>query len=169
MTTNVRHRVRSSIAGVLLFPFLSVACFHFVLEPAGSVQVGKEVRMTLSDEGFAHLKDSIGSQFPQLHRIIEGSVVAKDERQIFIGIYIPAEGSRSHNMQQRIAIPQADIIGLERRVVDRKKTGIIAAAAAVALGVLVNHWVSGKFGGTTNPIPDQGPGENIQVPSYPGR
>jgi hypothetical protein len=148
---------------VLASPFVVTSCFHYASVPVGSVPIGKEVRISLTDSGYAHLRDSIGDQFPRLRKSVEGPLIGVDDLRLLVALHVSAGTSAGAELQQRVAIPRADILGVERKILDRKKTSIIAAGAGVALGILVYQWVSGEFGGTTHPIPEPGPGENIQV------
>ncbi len=161
MITARAHKVRacSSVALSILF----AACFQYLPVPIGSVPLGKELRVNLTQTGHAHLRDSIGDQFPQLRSRFEGSLIALDDRRLIVGVAVPTQGS-GRELQQRIAVPRSDILSIERKTLDRKQTGIIALGASVAVAILTYHWISGEFGGTTNPIPAPGPGETILLP-----
>ena len=162
-TTNTRITMLGRQTAALLLPVAFSACFHYALVPVADAPVGKDVRLSLTDEGYAHLRDSIGDQFPRLHRTVEGPLIARDDNRLIVGLSIQSDGSASRELQQRVSIPRAGVLGIERKVLDRQNTGILAAGAGVVLGMFIFHWVSGEFGGTTHPIPEQGPGENIQV------
>lgn len=155
------HKIGASTIAALTILF--TACFHYAPVPIGSVPRGKELRVNLTETGYANLRDSIGDQFPQLRSRLEGSLIALDDRRLIVGVAVSAEGS-GRELQQRIAVPRSDILGVERKTLDRKQTGIIALGASVALAIFSYHWISGEFGGTTHPIPEPGQGETILVP-----
>ena len=142
---------------------LLAACFHYTPVKIDSVPTGKELRVNLTETGYAHLRDSIRDQFPQLRSRLEGSLISLDDQRMMLGVAIPTEDP-GRGLQQRIAIPRSDILGVERKTLDRRKTGIIAAGAGIALAILTYHLISGEFGGTTHPIPEPGQGETRLLP-----
>lgn len=140
------------------------ACFQYAAIPVGAVRQGAELRVNLTEAGYTHLKDSVGDQLPRLRNRMEGVVVSMNDERLVLGVAISSDRPAAREMQQRIGVPLPDILGLERKSLDRKKTGIIVAGAAAALAVFTYHWISGEFGGTTQPAPETGPGEVIGVP-----
>ena len=150
---------------VLLLTPLALGCFEFRQVPIAAAPVGKEVRVNLTDSGYHRLAATAGDQVPRLRRTLEGPLISVDEKGLVLGItsWQGRPGSRE-SLYQRIAVPVSDVLGLERKVLDRRKTTLIAAGAGAALIAFIAYYVSGEFGGSTSPFPEPGPGETIQVP-----
>jgi len=167
----VKRGISSAARIAALLPTLvGAACFQYVPIPPAEAPVGKEVRLHLTDAGLARLRDSLGDQLPRLGKTIEGPLIASQGQRLLVGV--PAwNGPESprDGFQQRVSISVSDLLGVERKKLDKRKTSLIVAAAGVALGAFVVAHVSGVFGGTTGPYPEPGQSESLQVPIYFGR
>lgn len=153
---------------VLIASALTLGCFEYRQVPIAAAPVGKEVRVNLTDAGYNRLAGTAGDQLPRLRRTIEGPLISATEQSLLLGVtsWQGRAGTRE-TLHQRIAVPVSDVLGLERRMLDRRKTTIIAAGAGAALLAFIGYYVSGEFGGTTSPFPEPGQGESLQVPLIP--
>ncbi len=149
----------------LISSALAMGCFEYRQVPLTAVPIGKDVRVTLSDDGYARLVESVGSDMPRIRRTLEGPLISVEAQQLLVGVssWVGRPGTRE-DLQQRVAVPVADVLGIERKLLNRRKTTIVAGGAAAALVVFITYYVSGQFGGTTSPFPEPGQGESVQVP-----
>ncbi len=151
-------------AGVALLLLIIGGCFQYTQIPLAQARVGKDVRVHLTDAGYARLHETAGDQVPGLRRTIEGPLIASNDQRILVAVPVFTGGSAERaTLQQRLAIPVSDVLGIERKMLNRRKTTIIAAGAAAALIAFIAYYVSGEFGGTTSPFPEPGQGESIQL------
>ena len=138
-------------------------CFRYSYVPLADAPVGQEVRVHLSREGHARLSSAVGEALPDLPRVVDGSLVQANARQLLISVRVATDSRvASAGLRQRLAIPAGDIQQLEVRQLDRKKVVLIGVGAGLALGAIIAHYVGGVFGGTTGPFPEPGPTELVQ-------
>jgi hypothetical protein len=156
---------RAARTAALLPTLLGAACFQYVPILPAEAPVGKEVRLHLTDAGLARLRDTLGGQVPRLGKTIEGPLIASQGQRLLVGVpaWSRPESPRD-GFQQRVSISVSDLLGVERKKLDKRKTSLIVTAAGVALGAFVVAHTSGVFGGTTGPYPEPGQGESLQVP-----
>jgi hypothetical protein len=111
------------------------------------------------------LQQTAGDQLPRLRKVIEGPLIASDDQRMLIALPVAmGRGETNAMLQQRVAIQLTDVLGVERKLLNKKETGLIVAGAGAALLAFISYYVSGQFGGTTSPYPEPGQGESIQVP-----
>lgn len=162
----IRHRgIRCArqIAAVLPIAFSS-GCFQYTQVPLAQAAVGREIRVHLTDSGYARLHETAGDQLPQLRKTVEGPLIAANDQRILVAVPVWTGGPTTHEiLQQRVAIPIADVLGLERKSLDKRRTTLIVAGAGAALVAFIAYHVSGEFGGTTGTFPEPGQTESIQV------
>jgi hypothetical protein len=153
---------------VLLLTPLAVGCFEFRQVPVAAAPIGQDVRVRVTDAGYDRLAATIGEQVPRLRRILDGPLISVDDRSLLMGLatWHGRPGSRE-SLYQRVSVPLSDVISVERKVLDRRKTTLVAVGAGAVLIAFIARYVSGEFGGTTSPFPEPGPGESIQVPFKP--
>jgi hypothetical protein len=151
---------------VVLLPLgLTLGCFEYRPVPLTTPPVGKEVRVHLTDAGYNRLSETTADGVPRLRRTMDGSLISADGQRLLVAVasWQGRPGTRE-TLHQRIAVPVSDVISLERKLLDRRKTTLVAAGAGAALVAFIAYYVSGEFGGTTSPFPEPGPGESIQIP-----
>lgn len=150
MTTRGRPRVALALALLVA----GSGCFEYSYVPLAQARPGSDVRIQLSEEGLAHLATTTSSSGLRPSRTLEGTLVSADSGQVTLAVRVWSGGAGAENqIEQRVAIPVADVVAIERRHLDGKKTGGIAAAVGVAVIVVVARQISGIFGGTTTSTP----------------
>jgi hypothetical protein len=151
-----RTKPRTALALALLVA--GSGCFEYSYVPLAQARPGSDVRIQLSEEGLVHLAAATFGGLPHLSRTLEGTLVEADSRQLVVAVRVWSGGAGAENqIEQRVAIPAADVVAMERRQLDKQKTGGIAAAVGVAVVVLVARQLSGIFGGTTTSTPPNSP------------
>lgn len=161
----VRSSVWGSRSGMALLSLLlaTTGCFHYTPVPLSRLPEGGEVRVRLSERGATRLGGGEGNQLAHLDRTVEGDLVRVNGEILMVAVPVAARHAapfaRSPAMYRRVAIPLEDVLAVELRELDRKKTGIVLAGAGAAVFAFVLYHFGGEFGGTTKPPPDPGPGE----------
>jgi hypothetical protein len=156
-----RADLRSSLTIALLnVAVLTAGCFKYTYVQPAQAPVGSQVRIHLSEPGYARLSTTVGSDVPRLDRTIEGSVVHADSAKLLVSTRVWTESASTRDwLEQRVDIPVNDIAQLELKQVNRRNVTLIGVGAGLAFGALVVGWLTGAFGGTTGAEPEPGPGE----------
>jgi hypothetical protein len=139
------------------------ACYRYVHVPLGDAQAGRQVRLHLTDSGFARFSAEVGEGVSRPSRVVAGDVLQADTQRLLVAVRVRSQESASPQpLTQRVAIPLSDVSHAELRQLDRKRTTVLGVTAGIVLGAIIAHYVGGVFGGTTVPRPDPGPGELIR-------
>lgn len=128
-------------------------CFtHQVVSP-GAVEVGDEVRARITEAEAERLAPVMQRE----SRVIQGRV-AEIHPSLFLDVVVHSEvqGAAVRNLRQRVEIPSASLLELERRSLDRRRTGLMVGAGAAVVAALVIRQLTGESGGDTRPPVDGG-------------
>jgi hypothetical protein len=150
MTSTMMFRFTLAIPLVFL-----CGCFSYVQAPVQSVPVGQDVRVYLTREGIAELRDMAESNQP----FVRGRLVRREEQQLLVSIPVARQqtGFYSKPIGQEVVIPTLEIVQLERRKLNRAGTGLLVAGTAAATGVLIYTIIDAGRG--PGPIGPPGPDE----------
>jgi hypothetical protein len=118
------------------------------------------VRAVLAASGVDELTTALGRN----GNVVEGELVEKTDESIYL--LVPAAvrepGFRIETLHQRLLVARHDITRIERKQLDRTRTGLLVAGGGLALVAVVVEVFAGGFGGNDRP-PDDGPAE-LRVP-----
>lgn len=108
------------------------------------------VRAHLSDAGASRVAGPLGAP----REVLDGRLVTTTPGAITL--LVPAgsaagAGFGAETLYQELSIPLDEIDGLQRRELDRVRTGLAAGAVGVVAGFLLYQSLSGKTGGTGTP------------------
>lgn len=154
---------RSCALIFLLILFLPLpGCFtHQVVEPT-ALGVGDEVRVRVTEAEAQRLAPIMQRE----NRVIQGRV-AEIHPSLFLDVVVHSEvqGAAVRNLRQRVEIPSASLLELERRSLDRGRTGLLVGAGAAVVAILVIRQLTGESGGDTRP-PIDGGSEFLAPPPF---
>jgi Na+/H+-dicarboxylate symporter len=141
---------------VALLLMLSVGgCYKYSYEPLAQAPVGEDVRVHLSEQGFARLMES-RRDFTPASPTIDGKLAANGAGEIALMISLPPNPTTPGlELRQSVSIPASDVLQIERRQLDRTKTTVAAVGAGAVVAGLIVYSVRGTFGGTTTETPPQ--------------
>ena len=151
-----RSATRTARAAVLTIVAVSTACYRYVPNASADLQVGEEVRVRLTSNGSVALQSLVGSDVIA----IDGRVTARSDTAyaLSIGGTTKREGDSAVWSGEPVTVPRNAIAGVEHRVLNKKKTLLMAAlgvGAAALVAVIVSavsgSGSSGPDGGTTPP------------------
>jgi hypothetical protein len=132
---------------------LTSGCFQYLpVSPQSAPPVGEEVRARLSGAGLDKLAPEIRDQ--QRGSVVEGEVVEADARALVLAVSVESAGAparTARELRQRVVIPVADVVELELKQMDRKRTYLVVGGAAVLLGAFAVTELLGGFGGSSRP------------------
>jgi hypothetical protein len=132
---------------------LTSGCFQYLpVSPGTAPPVGDEVRARLTEAGLGKLAPEIREQ--QRGTVVEGQVVEADARALVLAVAVESAGAparTARELRQRVVIPVADVVELELRQMNRKRTYVVVGGAAALLGALAVTELLGGFGGSTRP------------------
>jgi hypothetical protein len=128
--------MRSAISGLALAMTLVLCgCFSYVETPIESVPVGEDVRVYLTRQGIAELRE-----LPELDGpFLTGRLLRREEQRLLVSVPIARQqtGFYSAPIGQEVVIPTGEIVQLERRRLNRGGTGLLLAGTAVAAATVV--------------------------------
>jgi hypothetical protein len=147
----VRRRLeRTLVVGLVM---VTSGCFRYLsVSPSSAPPVGEEVRARLSEGGLVRLAPEIREQ--QRGSVVEGEVVEADGSALVLAVSLGSEGApqrSGRDLRQRVVIPVADVMELELRQLDKKRTAVVLGGAATLLGAFAITELFGGFGGSSRP------------------
>jgi len=147
-------RARKGLALALVpFLFVSAGCYRYAPTDASLVPPGEDIRVLVTRVGAAQLEEVLPDR--SIPGAISGSMngVEGDDLLMRVPVGARREGFIMVDMVQTIRVPMGEILGMERRELDKVATGFVLVGAA-ALGVGVVFGIIEAFG--TAPPPDEG-------------
>jgi hypothetical protein len=141
---------RGARIGVLLVMATLGGCYSYLPTRPESVPLGEAVRLRLTEQEAAN--------FPDLRldagRLLEGRLFRVTDAAVtvetMIGVNDPQRGTRA--LMQRVDVPMDGMIELERRQLERARTGFLVGGGAAVLTAIVVAQLQGSGGD------DDGPG-----------
>jgi hypothetical protein len=144
-------------------------CFSYQPTRPESVAPPEAVRVHVSPEIAAGFVEVLGSASPVLSgRLVE--VTPESISLLVPVVQASAAGLRSEPISQQLVIRREDLLGFQRRELDRTRTAITVGAALAAAGFLAYQALSGPTGGGTGGPPvGGGPEARLPWPAVPDR
>ena len=122
---------------VLALALLTVGCYRLTPIEGAVPDAGSDVRVGLTDAGSARLAPQIG---PRIGAIDGRALQSNDSAIVLAVAAVVSQNGRSIAWsQERLSVPREAVSSLRTRVLDRKKTWIVAGLSvvgALALGDL---------------------------------
>ncbi len=148
--------------GIALLACMSAGCYHYSSVETTGVEAGSGVRARISPTAAERIAPLLGMG-PQ--RVLTGTVVERNSSGLIIEVPTAAqqgvEGS-TQTLYQRVTLAPADVVEIERRTLDTKKTAlIVGSVTAVALSVVIKQMRGGP--GIDSPPPSSG-GNESRIP-----
>jgi hypothetical protein len=132
---------RTFIAALLLA--LLPACYRYVpVEPAASTPPMR-VRMQISPRATAEFTPILGRE----RHTLEGELVERGTDGFHIEVSA-GDGMAGERLRQRLIVAPADVLGIQRRELDRSRSYATAAGAAAVVGLLLQQALQGTSGST---------------------
>lgn len=146
--TGAGRRVLRRSALLLLAP-LCAGCYTYTTTPLSRLSPGMEVRAHISDAATERLQDVLGHS----HGVVDGSVLSSqpDGVMLLVPVALRLQGDKLTSLNQRVSLPRSDILEIERRTLDRTRTGLLVAAGVVTVGVLVYGSLRGATSQASTP------------------
>ncbi len=158
-TAGIIAQMRTKIA---LLACLTAGCYHYSAVETTGVDAGSGIRARISPNAAERIAPLLGMG---VQRVLTGTVVERNSSGLIVEVPTAAqqgiEGS-TQTLYQRITLAPADVVEIERRTLDTKKTAlIVGGVSAVALSVLVKQMRGGP--GIDSPPPSSG-GNESRIP-----
>ncbi len=137
---------------------LTSGCYSYAPVSLESVSPGQEIRARISAQG----SDRIREQLQTESREIEGEVLSRENGQVLLNVTAALRqvGFRFEPLQQRVLLTEDELLELERKELDRRKTYFVAAGVGVAVGTALFVVLEGRAGGGTKQPPIGGPSDD---------
>lgn len=150
---------RSFGLALALLPLLT-GCFSYALVEPSTAQPGTQVRAHLSPAAAERLVPLLGRVED---RRITGTLLENAPASVLIEVpkIVSEGGAAVQTLNQRVSLTRADLIGLETRTLDRARTGLVVAGAAVVVAVAAVKAFHGQ-GSSGGTIP--GGGTDLRIP-----
>lgn len=127
----------------------STACYQYVPNPQSDLAVGQEIRVHLTSGGSTALQPVVGADVA----LIDGRVTARSDSAyaLTVGGTTKRAGESAVWSGEPVTVPVGAIAGVDRRVLNKRKTLLVSALAVVGggLAAVVISAVSG--GGSSRP------------------
>ena len=107
------------------------------------------MRVRVSGAEADRLEQTLG----QSERTIEGDLLEQADSGLALGILLPVPAdaiSLSSRPQQRVVIPQAEVLGIELRRLDRVRTSLLVGAGVVVVAAIAASRGSSLLGSGGN-------------------
>lgn len=145
MNRTYSGRRRAALATLTLIA-LGSGCYRHVAVPLESVTPSERVRVSVSPDAAGKLEEALG--------VRPGSVTARitGRSPEEVSLLVPSARGRvdrgTHDLFQQVRLAPADVVFVQRFQLDRGRTGLLAAGAAVLTLAAVAGIFSGDAGGT---------------------
>jgi hypothetical protein len=116
---------------VIWFAVAASGCYRLTPIEGSTPPPGREVRLSLSDEGSVRLAPLIGPRISA----IDGRALESSDTALVVAVEaVVAQGGRSMNWsQERLSVPRSAVSSIRTRTLDRKKTWIVAGLSVVGV------------------------------------
>lgn len=143
------------IGSATVTSLMAAGCYSYIAVQPELVAPGEEVRALLRPERGWELGEQVIGNGPS----VDGEFLARDDGHLVL--YVAAGtrqvGFHTQVLNQRVQIPEAAVLGLERRELHRGRTAVAMSAAALGVAVLAWKALGGTAGGNTATPPVDGP------------
>jgi len=136
-----------------------LGCYSYTPVPIETVHPGITVRARLTREAQDRLPDRVRGD----KEMLEGELVdrAGGALTLSVPMAVRRQGFYAEDLHERVVLAPADVVDVERRTLDRRRTyALTGVVGAAVLGVAIRT-LSGKTGGNTIDRTDPGPSANI--------
>lgn len=115
-----------------LLPFVA-ACYNYAPIDPSDITSGTDVRVRVSAAAGEQIAPLLGSTSA---RLLSGTVIqpGRDTMVVEVPTTVRAEvGASMQTLNQRVSIARRDILEMERRTLDRRRTNVLAGAVAAVV------------------------------------
>lgn len=101
-------------------------------------------RVHLSDSGATHVAGALGGRVT----VVDGELTGSNADEVVLRV--PSSGNAAFGREvlyQELRLPKREIVGLQRRELDRMRTGLTIGGVAAVAGFLLYRSLSGETGG----------------------
>lgn len=132
-------------------------CYSYVPAEPGRIPPRSDVRAYVTAGQAARLDPLVVRD----ERIVEGELLENGAADLLLLVPVARDvpGARVESLHQRVLVSSADIVQLERRRLDRTRTGLLIAGGAALVGGVLITQLTGDSGGNTS-MPGPSPPEN---------
>lgn len=144
------RRISLPAFGAVLLTTILAGCYTYAPIDAATPPAGASVRARLAPPAAQRLAPSLGAGDA---RVLTGVVV--DAQRDAFTLEVPAvpmgTASAPQGLFQRVNLGRTDVLEVERRTLDRRRTGLVVAAAVVGVGVITSAIIHGQSTGSNSP------------------
>ena len=148
-------RLRSAAAA--LGCTLLAGCYSLVEIDPSTVRPPERVRANVSVAGAVRVAEVLGSP----RRALDGQLVERtpDGFYILLPTAVVQSGAGLQALNQRLLVLHEDLVSLQRRELDRTRTGLVALAGAGLVGTVLAVSLAGRSGSSRTGEPGDGPAD----------
>lgn len=163
MTKNLACRARRVAATVLLIPAAG-GCYRYHSAATESVTVGMQVRARLSLRAAERIAEVVVAT-DEGGRVVEGRLLENERTSLVM--LVPTAGGvmNSARLGQRLRLEPGDILELESKHLDRRRTGLLVGAGALITAAVVIRQLRDSGEGL-GPNPRDGGPTELVVPAW---
>lgn len=156
---------RVAVLGALLLPWAGSGCYSHRPVHAQALVADVDVRVRVTAQQREVLREVLHYEATT----VQGRVAGSDAAELTLDVPVGARraGVRSATLLQRFHLPWSEVIEVEARSLDRRKTTAAVSAAVFVVGAVALAILSGDAGGTVG-VPPGGGDEDRVITVRPG-
>ncbi len=142
----MRLRRKGLCVSLAVMLAMASGCYRFTPIEGSAPEPGRDVRLSLTDEGSVRLAPMIGPRIGA----IDGRVLVSTDTALVLGVQaVVAQSGRSMDWNmERLSVPRSAVSSIHTRTLDRRKTWIVAGLGVVgALAIGEAFGLGTGFGG----------------------
>ena len=124
---------------------LTAGCHRYVPVRAGSIPVGTEVRVELSDGAAARMEGVLGRRLTE----VAGELTEWSDRVVVAVPVATTAGLTDRDLRRPVVLELEEVVGVDVRERDRLRTAILIAGVVAAVGSAALAAFTGTFGGSS--------------------
>jgi hypothetical protein len=142
---------------------MTSGCFRYLPVPLEATPDGQDVRLLVTRQGASELNEvaNVDGAVPTL----TGTIVSREGRELLLNVPVGQrqDGFHTASINQTIRVPMGEILQVERRELDKAKTGLLLGGAAAGSAFIIFS-IMDAFGGDSSGSPPDLNESRIPIP-----
>lgn len=143
-----------------LVALVLAGCYQSVPVSLDSVRPSERVRVSVSPQAAEALEEVVGVRQYSVSARLAG--LEPDGVSLLVPSAFEVEGTRSRDLYQQVRLAPADVLGVQRLQLNRRRTTLLAATAAIATAAIAVQILSGETG--SSPLSPGGGSAEVRLP-----
>jgi hypothetical protein len=160
MSWKARARRVGGVAIAILLSAGASGCYHYQATTTDEIAIGTEVRARISLNAAERLEEIVATT-DETGRMVEGRLIEREQTSLVVLVPTTPGEPRSARLGQRLRFEAGDILALESKHLDRRRTGLLIGAGALLTAAVVIRQLRDSGEGLGPNPPNGGPTEIV--------